>query len=240
MKLVVVMPAYQEVGGIHSFLTELNQSLIEWDPKFVVVDDCSSDKTGEVATDLNNFDIQVAVIRNDSNLGHGPSTIKALHLGLQSDADVVVAIDGDGQFLGDDVKQAVNVLLRSGVDVVEGSRTNRHDPLYRKVVSFVTRELVARKSGLRPRDANTPLRVYRKSTLGEILAAIPADAATPNLLISVFVRSAHLSYAELPVRSLPRRGQDQMGITWGKTPRQIPSTRFVRFCFGAARQWSRL
>ena len=240
MRITVVMPAYEESRGIESFVTEINQSLSEWKLAFVVIDDCSGDNTGEIAMSLNNNNIEVTVVRNQINLGHGPSTIKALQHGIQSGAEIIVAVDGDGQFLGEDIKQAINVLLQNSLEVVEGARIFRADPLYRKMISFVTRELVARKSGIRPRDANTPLRVYQLGALRDILSEIPVDSLTPNLLISVLVRNTSRSFSELPVRSIPRRGPNSTGITWGKTPRQMPSLRFIRFCLRAGRQWFRL
>jgi len=45
MTISVVMPAFNEEEGIVEFLSELNESLSQFDPFFVVVDDLSTDGT---------------------------------------------------------------------------------------------------------------------------------------------------------------------------------------------------
>ena len=240
MSVVVVMPAFQESEGIASFITELSDNLKDLGAHFIVVDDFSSDKTSEAALALKDTGISISVIRNNQNLGHGPSTVLALRLGSQMNLDYVIAIDGDGQFVGRDVRTLVDTLQSVNCDVVEGVRTNRNDPVYRQTVSFLTRCLVWSRTRDWPMDANTPLRAYRQDALKIILDEISSDSMTPNLLISTFSRKTNMSISEVPVQSIPRRGTSSIGTTWGRTPRQIPSRRFIRFCLSAFRQWFKL
>jgi glycosyltransferase involved in cell wall biosynthesis len=237
MKIAVVMPAWNEAEGISGFIEELNVALSEWEPVFVVVDDCSTDDTSEKVRSLTSSNISVALHTNPKNSGHGPSTITALQLGLATGAAGVVSIDGDGQFLGDDVAHIVEILMRQGVDVVEGVRTQRDDPRYRRVVSLITRLLVASKARAIPKDANTPLRAYKSTTLASILTVVPERASTPNLIISVICRRWSLSLTEVPVKSISRRGSNPDGSTWGKAHKSVPSKRFLSFCAGAVGEW---
>ena len=231
------MPAWNEAEGLPGFITELNDALTAWSPAFVIVDDCSTDDTANAARSLTQFGISIQVQTNARNLGHGPSTVNALRRGLALMTDYVIAIDGDGQFLGEDIRLIMKTLEASGVDVVEGVRTNRGDPLYRRFVSLATRTLVATRARVLPADANTPLRAYRTQTLASILSTIPNQPATPNLIISVLCRRWRLSLIEIPVRSIPRRGSDPEGSTWGQARKHLPSRRFVHFCLRAAREW---
>ena len=150
-----------------------------------------------------------------------------------------MAVDGDGQFLGADVVEVIDELLLVGriSDVVEGVRTSRNDPLYRKLVSSGTRALVWSRVRQKPADANTPLRAYRPSALVQLLQFIPEGAATPNLHISAISRALPLRIREVQVRSIPRRGSEAAGSTWGKSRKSLPSKRFVVFCATAAREW---
>lgn len=237
MRVAVVMPAWNEAEGIAGFLTELAVELARWDVTFVVVDDCSSDGTAAAAKSVQSSGIRVDVQTNERNLGHGPSTIRALRLGLALSPDAIVALDGDGQFVGSDVAVVVEKLLTSQADVVEGVRRERNDPIYRRTVSAATRGLVWARSHRLPADANTPLRAYGPQVLERLLAVIPAEAATPNLLISAVCRRSGLRVMELPVRSIPRRGTDQQGSTWKNRRKSLPSRRFIDFCVGATREW---
>lgn len=237
MRICVVMPAYNEESGIAEFVGELSQSLAAWETQFVVVNDCSKDSTASVAASLSKAGIDIEVVTNEVNSGHGPSTVRALNLGLESGADFVVAIDGDGQFVGTDVAKVVGHLTASGCDVVEGVRTQRGDPVYRRVVSLSTRILVAAKSRQLPADANTPLRVYRRASLEKILESLRSDITIPNLVISANTRRLRLHFEEVTVKSIPRRGSDQTSITWGKSRRQVPTRRFLKFCGRAVRDF---
>ena len=184
-----------------------------------------------------NAGVPVCLHTNEVNSGHGPSTIRALHLGLATNPDVVVAVDGDGQFLGADVQRVLAELLEPGTKVAEGVRTSRTDPFYRRGVSWTTRLLVWTRARRLPADANTPLRAYRPETLRQLLAVIPPAAATPNLLTSAVCRRWGVGLREVPVASIPRRGSSAIGTTWGAGRKSVPSRRFVAFCLAATREW---
>lgn len=233
------MPAWNEAEGLPGFILELNQALADVNPRFVVVDDCSTDQTSQELQTLANSGIYIQLHRNPVNEGHGPSTLTALRLGLNLNVESVVAIDGDGQFLASDVARILRKLQTSGAQVVEGVRVSRGDPVYRRLVSLATRLLVASRAHTLPRDANTPLRAYRVATLNALLASIPPQAATPNLLISALSRRQGLQIVELEVLSIPRRGSDSSGTTWGKTQRNLPNRRFLKFCRSALVEWIR-
>jgi len=233
------MPAFNEAEGIVEFLRELQSSLAPWQATFVVVDDCSKDGTADAAQAAGP-PVEVTVHRNPANRGHGPSTLTALRLGLASGADAIIAIDGDGQFAGDDVARVVHTLLDGDAEVVEGVRTARADALYRRATSQVTRALVWSRCGAWPQDANTPLRAYRPKALATLLDQVPADAMTPNLIISTLCRRQRMPLLVVPVASRPRRGSTAQGSTWGSRRASLPSKRFISFCTKAAGQWVRM
>ncbi len=237
MKTAVVMPAWNEEEGIGEFLAELELSLRLAGPQFIVVDDQSTDATFMLLENLAISGFPVVVTRNATNLGHGPSTVLALSMGLASCPDVIVAIDGDGQFFGEDVAQALKAFSDENIDILEGVRQARDEPRFRRGVTLFTRLLVWSRTGRMPRDANTPLRIYRPAALQSLLASIPEDLLTPNLVFSVLTRNSHLIMREFPVRSIPRRGSNQQGSTWLARTQWWPSRRFLVFCRKALRQW---
>lgn len=237
MTIAVVMPAWNEAHVVGDFLRELDSSLRRWQPTYVVVDDCSSDDTRLRVEALIEQGLSVVLLVNASNLGHGPSTLRALRAGLMMSPDAIVAVDSDGQFLGQDVASVVETLLSRSADVVEGVRTERRDPSYRTLVSQATRVLVWTRARALPADANTPLRAYRPAVLEQLLGAIPAQASTPNLLISAECRRRGLEVVEVPVASIVRTGSVIGGTTWGNRWKTLPSRRFIVFCAKATREW---
>ena len=235
-----MMPVFNESSGIEEFVLELAEHFHAKSTKFFVVDDCSTDSTWEVLQQMScsgQFDMEIA--RNQRNLGHGPTTIKALTAGLESGKSVIVACDGDGQISGMDMKRIVDALDADDVDAVEGVRIARRDASFRRVVSQVTRMLVRLRSGVLPLDANTPFRAYRRSTLDVVLRSGQIGQVVPNLDISAYVRSVGIKVLELSVDSRPRRGPNMLGSTWSGGHRWIPSRKFVTFCLRALRDWRR-
>ena len=73
------MPAYNEAGRIENFIQELTKKIKGVDLSFIVVDDASSDSTYKSLIDLSTTGINLTVLQNLVNEGHGPSTIKASH-----------------------------------------------------------------------------------------------------------------------------------------------------------------
>ncbi len=235
-RVAVVMPVFNEEAGVTEFLDEIVGAMHGLDLSIIVADDCSTDHTRDVLEGLASR-LPLTVLPGARNMGHGPTTLRALHAGLGLHTDVVVAVDGDGQFTGSDIRMLVDLLLASDADIIEGVRHGRGDPLFRRATSWATRSLVHARSHVRPDDANTPLRVYRPRALERLLAIVPAAAMTPNLLISSISRSWGLTIMEVPVASLPRRGGDHAGSTWRARRKSLPSKRFLEFCVRAGRQW---
>jgi dolichol-phosphate mannosyltransferase len=230
-RLVVVMPAYNEATGIAGFVGEI---LAELRPlaaavSVIVIDDCSSDGTSDVVGALSGGDVRVR--RNAVNRGHGPSALAGYRAALEDGADVVVHVDGDGQFRGQDIALVAATLAEVEVDVVHGVRRHRSDPWYRRLLSAALRLTtlpVARRS---IPDLNTPLRAYRPDVLSRLVAEIPDSALVPHVHLSVLEARRGLRVRYVPVRSLPRRGGDAQGTSWGggRWNRMLPTRRLVTF-----------
>ena len=240
LNLVVVMPVYNEAFGISEFLKEIDASFADIDVAYLLIDDCSTDSTRTVLEELAIKNPAVMYRRNPANLGHGPSTIKGLRIATTWNPQFILAVDGDGQFHGHDIRSVYDKLRDERVQIVEGARTEQTAPFYRRAVSFLVRVLVGMRSRSFPLDANTPLRGYKAESLAEILSVIPENAWTPNLLISAVSRYWNMGIAEVPVASRSRRGPSQQGSTWGETRLPfLPTRKFAKFCYRALLQWVR-
>lgn len=236
MELSIVMPAYNEAEGIEEFIGEIHEAFQGHSIKFIVVDDKSTDGTISSLERLaKRFPLEI--ISNDKNLGHGPSTLRALRAGLMSDFPLVLSVDGDGQFRGEDLVRVAIEVAYGDLHVVEGVRTSRKDPLFRKITSLVTRVLVFSRCKTLPGDANTPLRCYQRSSLESLLETIPKYSVIPNLWLSAAARNQKLKIKEISVESLSRRGSDSTGTMWGKGVKFFPTTRFIKFCLTATGEW---
>ena len=171
-------------------------------------------------------------------MGHGVSTRRGLEEALSLRSDLILSVDGDGQFLGEEIANIVKLSIENPDCVIEGVRKNRSEPYYRRVVTNFTRLLVMSRTFKLVKDANTPLRAYPPALLTRILSKVPSQALTPNLFISVISRIMKTKIIESDVTSISRRGQIAEGVTWGPTKKNIPPKKYVIFCLRAIKQWT--
>lgn len=234
--LAIVMPAYNEAEGIRGFIDELREhvSPLADELSFVVADDRSTDDTRFVFDDVDDVDVQ----SQPANRGHGPTALAAYRAGLALSPDALIHIDGDGQFLGDDVARVARALDTTGADVVHGVRRGRTDPWYRKALTGAVGLLVATACGRRVPDVNTPLRAYRPAAARTLVDAVPADALVPHVHFSLAEARGGFAVRYVRVRSIPRRGASTTGTMWGRaTGLRLPPARlraFVRQALGEA------
>jgi dolichol-phosphate mannosyltransferase len=243
-RVALVMPAYNEQDGIVGFLDEVIGALegAGYEVTCVVVDDHSTDSMPEVLDDYARSHHEFSVVHATRNCGHGPTALNAYREGLARHPDLLVFVDGDGQFLGEDIVRALRLAERTDVDVVHGVRTGRTDPWYRRMLTAALGLVIAVAAGARVPDVNTPLRVYRPQALRALLGIIPEDAVVPHVHFSLAEVRGGLTRAALPVHSIPRRGATAQGSMWGgrRVP-LLPPPRLLAFVLVALRElwrWS--
>jgi glycosyltransferase involved in cell wall biosynthesis len=237
-KVVLCMPTFNEAVGIKSFLDDIFSSMEEFDLRVIIVDDKSTDGTARLARSHDRSS-QIECVENPENVGHGASTIRALGLALGSmpPADVIVATDGDGHVLAEDLAKLANGVLSDDYDVVEGIRFRENDPWFRRIVTLSTRLLVFLASGSAPRDANTPFRAYKSTELRRLIGLVDAKSPVPNLVISGLTRATKTKYSEVPLNDFTRLSSAPTGSTWRQKFSWLPSMRFLKFCIRAMNSW---
>ena len=116
-KVVVILPAHNEAAIIGDVISRIPPSIDGMPVTVIVVDDGSTDNTGEIA--LQNGAL---VFRHLTNLGVGAATITGLRAAQELNADVIVTMDSDGQHDPDEIQSLVRCLRDGPFDVVIGSR----------------------------------------------------------------------------------------------------------------------
>lgn len=241
-QVVITMPVFNEEFGINHFLEEIRESLVNYQLSIVIIDDCSDDGTVDKVRKFKSEhpEIQLILIENEKNLGHGPSTLKGMAFALSTNYETILTIDGDGQFLGKDIAEALDSFFSSQVDVLEGVRVKRSEPLFRKISTGAVKILVWSRSHKLPADGNTPFRIYPRLRLMELISRLPADVLVPNVFISTYSRMKEWKILEMKVISIPSRGKNLLGSTWRQRYTNLPSRRFLKFCLSAFLQWRKV
>ena len=107
MKLVVIIPAFNEDATIHDVVARVPRSIQDVDQiDVIVVDDGSSDTTPTQAQAAG-----ADVVRHTENRGVGAAFQSGVEEALRRGADIVVNMDGDGQFRPEDIPQLIRPIL---------------------------------------------------------------------------------------------------------------------------------
>ena len=186
MYVIACFPAYNEEGVIGN-LIQITLPLVD---SVVVCDDGSSDLTSKEAKDAGAF-----VITHSKNKGKGAALQSLFNFARHSNADVIVTIDGDGQFLPEEIPKLTKDIEDGKSDIVIGYRfeTEKDMPSYRKIGNKVLDELSKQASNLNLRDTQSGFRAYSKKAINLINfknngfvadSEILIDASTKNLTIS--------------------------------------------------------
>ena len=238
-KVAVAVPAFNEAGGIGEFLTEIDHTLSDGTSALtlVVVDDASTDGTASVVEALSgSLGARVELVRLQTNSGHGPALLRAYRAALAAEPDFVIAVDGDGQFLGTDLRRVLALLRDSELGVC-GVRRFRYDPWVRMAMTRVLRWFVSGAFGVPTRDANCPLRGYPAPLLARLIEDVPNRALVPNLELTILAAVHGVSLVEVDVTHRVRRGGRATGTMFGGRGGGLAATmRLVRFSAQALRE----
>jgi glycosyltransferase involved in cell wall biosynthesis len=116
-EILIVVPAYDEEGGIREVLRRVPKEILGYKVKIVVVDDGSTDATAEI-TRQEGFPIVTHVV----NRGQGDALRTGFQIAQRERADIVINLDADGQYKPEEIERLVEPIIENRADFVLGSR----------------------------------------------------------------------------------------------------------------------
>lgn len=119
-KITVVIPCFKVAAHIESTVS----SLPEWVDQMILVNDCSPDNTIDILNQLALKNPKVTVLSNPVNLGVGGAMITGFQHALQTDTDIIVKLDGDGQMNPDCLPALLQPLCDKSAEFSKGNRFN--------------------------------------------------------------------------------------------------------------------
>jgi len=166
MKLMVIIPAYNEQDTIAEVIDSIPKNIYRIDEiEILVVDDGSTDRTAEIAAAKG-----VSVISHRENKGLGIAFQTGVEEGLRRGADIVVNIDADNQFDANEICKLIDPILDRGVGMVAGTRFS--DKESGEVVPWIKRwgnwffsKLMSVLTGKHFSDTQCGFRAYSRDAL---------------------------------------------------------------------------
>jgi len=123
MKLIVVLPTYNEAENLPKMVNELLALSVPVELSLLIVDDNSPDGTGQMADDLAaEMPGRINVLHRSGKLGLGTAYIQGFRWAFEQGADLVLQMDTDFSHDPKYVPQMIEELTSCDCDIVIGSR----------------------------------------------------------------------------------------------------------------------
>ncbi|MDP8973504.1 MAG: DUF2304 family protein, partial [Actinomycetota bacterium] len=116
-EILIIVPAYDEEGGIQGVLRRIPDEVLGHPVKTVVVDDGSRDATAAIARAEG-----VPVVTHVVNRGQGDALRTGFAIARAEQALAVVNLDADGQYKPEELDRLVGPIIEDEADFVLGSR----------------------------------------------------------------------------------------------------------------------
>jgi len=157
----------------------VKQCLVHVD-KVIVCDDGSDDQTLSNAKEAGAF-----VISHKKNLGKGAAMKSLFHESKKLNPDVMVTIDGDGQFLPKEIPKLIEPVIEENYDIVIGYRFDKKNemPSYRKIGNVALDKITNAASALSFRDTQSGFRAYSKKAIDKIKITADGFGADSEILV---------------------------------------------------------
>jgi glycosyltransferase involved in cell wall biosynthesis len=225
----IFFPAYNDGGTIASMVvTALSTArTLTDDYEIIVVNDGSSDYTAEVLNELERvYAPRVRIIHHAQNRGYGG----ALRSGFAAASkEWIFYTDGDAQY---DPHELTLLAAKAtdGVDMVNGYKIERNDPLHRIIIGRLYQFGVKKMFGLKLRDVDCDFRLMRRRIFDTV--HLDADSGVICVELMSKVQYAGFGLAETPVHHFHRAYGSSQFFNWRRVLRTLAALARLRWSIG--------
>ena len=198
-EILIVVPAYDEEGGIQGVLRRVPDEVLGHEVKTVVVDDGSNDATAAIARAES-----VPVVTHVVNRGQGDALRTGFAIAQTERSQVVVNLDADGQYKPEELDRLVKPIIEGKADFVLGSRFmgfyEEAGSVRHIGVVFFSR-MISLLTGVRISDCTNGYRAIRVSELHKM--NLREDRFNANEIILEALKHK-LRFEQVPVSMMSR------------------------------------
>lgn len=199
--LSVFFPCVNEEGNLEDTVrkaTEILRSL-KLEYEIIIVNDGSTDKTGDIAKELAEQDKRIRIINHAKNIGYG----EALKSGFyNAKFDTIVYTDGDRQFDFSEVAKFIDKLDQA--DLIVGYRIKRRDPFFRLLFAKGWTLSLFAFFRLNLRDVDCGFKMIKRKVLQKIPKLESQRGAMINAELAIKTKKAGFRISEVGVNHYPR------------------------------------
>ncbi len=197
----IFYPCYNDWGTMGSMVLLTMQTVrhLGLDADITIVDDGSGPHTLALLDEIAAQYPEINIVRHKQNGGYGA----ALRTGFKSGTkEWVFYTDGDAQY---DVRELAKLVEAAGpdVDVVQGYKITRHDPLHRIIIGRIFHWVVKVAFGLKIRDTDCDFRLIRRSVFDKITLSHDSGVICAEMMTKM--QRAGCRFVEVPVYHFERQ-----------------------------------
>lgn len=194
MKKLVIIPAFNEEGNLEKTIKDIKDNAPDFD--YVIINDCSTDKTLEMCR-IHGF----SYLNLPVNLGIGGAVQTGYRYAYYHGYDIAVQFDGDGQHSASHLEDMVTTLIDTESDMVIGSRFIEKEGfqssgLRRIGIKYFT-GLIKLLTGKKITDPTSGMRMVNKKLLEKFTDEYPKDYPEPESVVTIL--SEKYKVTEIPV-----------------------------------------
>lgn len=197
--LTIVIPARNEAANLGKHLQEIKG--IYPDTEVIVVNDGSTDNTGEIAEAAG-----ARVILHPYSMGNGA----AIKSGARAaKTRYILFMDGDGQHNPSDIEKLIDTMGK-GYKMVIGARvSSSHASLSRRVMNLLYNRLASIMTGFKIPDLTSGFRIVEASLFKQFIYLLPNGFSYPTTITMAFLRSGlPIQYVSIEARQ--REGKSKI------------------------------
>jgi glycosyltransferase involved in cell wall biosynthesis len=207
MKLVVMIPAYNEEKSIAGVIREIPLQCEGVNSvEILLIDDGSTDSTVEQATKAGIS----KVIFHKEKQGYGRTFRDGLDAAIEMGADITVNIDADGQYNAGEISKLISPIVQNKADMVLGWRDIKNldfMPTGKKFGNRVATRVTRWLSGLPIVDAQTGFRAYSR----EAVMRLNLSGGYTHTQESIIQASyKNIKIEQIPAEFRPRDGKSRL------------------------------
>lgn len=201
MKILIIIPAYNEEKNIEKLIDEVSK--ISSFADYLVINDCSIDDSEDVLQKLD-----ACYMCNAVNLGIGGTVQAGYMYALKNNYDIAVQVDGDGQHNISYLEKLIEPIEKGSADIVIGSRFIEKEGFqsstFRRIgINFLS-FLIWICTGVRIRDVTSGFRVINRKFIEIYARDYPQDYPEPEAIVAAVMHKGIIK--EVPVIMNERSG----------------------------------